>query len=729
LFWEIFFKGFVIIPADTLVGANLPWRDYKWGYTVGVPVKNPPLSDVFSQFFVWKKITADLLKSGVLPLLNPYSFSGNSIIGTYHTGVFFPTTLLFLILPFMSGWNLHILLSIFSAGLFMAWYLKRHVRSHPAVIVGSLIFALSGLMTTWAELGTAVWAMAFIPLLLISIEKGNIKAISSVIFLIISAGNLQIVTYIIPISLVYVLIYQKTKATITRSILALVLGIGLSAIILLPAADFARESIRSAEQFSQTINLGLTPDNELIRLWAADFFGSPVTYNHWGTSSYHENSNFLGVIGTYLVLSALFLKSKNKLGKFFSLLFVFSLILGYQNPFSNWLFNLNIPILTFSSASRVFFLTTLSASVLSALYLDQLKKVNWLPLILIILTLLFLKTVPVQYFTISLRNSLIPVIFLGVVQSFRFIRLSPKIMAVVLIFLSVVELGRYFRKYNPMVRNDLVFPTTPVIDYLINNQAGYRLINETDEIFPPNTWSYYGLQSPEGYDPVYSQNYSNFFKVSGRGSYTSKPHRYLDFTDVNSRFLDILSVKYLAAKTRDDTYLTPIKSRVVNSGWHREYSDKSVELWSNPDVLPKISSLTAYTNYPEFSDFQNDIQNPDFDPRSKILFYPPQKIPEDLATAKISGIAEIPNGLQMHYFATNSALLLISQGYIKGWTATVNLLPVPVFPADGGLISAIVPPGVNMHFQLKYFPKSLLWGSLISLMSGVFLHTRFKINS
>jgi len=60
LFKETFIKGFVPVPADTLVGSYFPWLDYKWGFTVGVPVKNPPISDVFSQFFIWKHQVMDI---------------------------------------------------------------------------------------------------------------------------------------------------------------------------------------------------------------------------------------------------------------------------------------------------------------------------------------------------------------------------------------------------------------------------------------------------------------------------------------------------------------------------------------------------------------------------------------------------------------------------------------------------------------------------------------------
>ena len=62
LFWPFIFFGKVPLPVDTLVGAYLPWLDYKWGYIVGVPVKNALTSDAFSQFYLWKELSIDLFR-------------------------------------------------------------------------------------------------------------------------------------------------------------------------------------------------------------------------------------------------------------------------------------------------------------------------------------------------------------------------------------------------------------------------------------------------------------------------------------------------------------------------------------------------------------------------------------------------------------------------------------------------------------------------------------------
>lgn len=46
-FNKVWLKGLVPFPGDLLVGAYYPWLEYKWGYEVGVPIKNQLISDIF----------------------------------------------------------------------------------------------------------------------------------------------------------------------------------------------------------------------------------------------------------------------------------------------------------------------------------------------------------------------------------------------------------------------------------------------------------------------------------------------------------------------------------------------------------------------------------------------------------------------------------------------------------------------------------------------------------
>ncbi|KKQ95775.1 MAG: hypothetical protein UT21_C0001G0092 [Candidatus Woesebacteria bacterium GW2011_GWA1_39_11b] len=71
-FWKVFILGFIPLPGDFVVGVYYPWLDYHWGYSVGVPVKNPITTDVISLIYPEQMLAIDMMKSGQLPLWNPY---------------------------------------------------------------------------------------------------------------------------------------------------------------------------------------------------------------------------------------------------------------------------------------------------------------------------------------------------------------------------------------------------------------------------------------------------------------------------------------------------------------------------------------------------------------------------------------------------------------------------------------------------------------------------------
>ena len=89
-FWKFFFKRLLPIPGDIIVGMYFPWLDYKWGYSVGVPIKNPIISDVVSQIYIWKSLVIDSLMGLRFPLWDSSILSGTPLLASYQPGVFYP---------------------------------------------------------------------------------------------------------------------------------------------------------------------------------------------------------------------------------------------------------------------------------------------------------------------------------------------------------------------------------------------------------------------------------------------------------------------------------------------------------------------------------------------------------------------------------------------------------------------------------------------------------------
>jgi hypothetical protein len=111
-------QGKIPIPSDALINLYHPWRDTSYGnYAPGrYPAKNTLITDPVLQTYPWRQIAVENLKSGILPLWNPYSFGGQPLLANFQSSVFQVTNLFFLILPFKSAWAFNIILpSIFNS--------------------------------------------------------------------------------------------------------------------------------------------------------------------------------------------------------------------------------------------------------------------------------------------------------------------------------------------------------------------------------------------------------------------------------------------------------------------------------------------------------------------------------------------------------------------------------------------------------------------------------------
>lgn len=734
LFKDFIFFGKVPIAIDTLIGAYFPWLDYKWGYAVGVPVKNPLAADGFATFFAWKKLMADLFRDGVLPLWNKYSFSGTPLLATFHSAVLFPANILFL-LPFNLGWSLNILFACLAAASSMYLFLRGKVNSKAAQLVGSLIYALAGLTTTWAQYGTGIWAASLLPLILLCLDavisaKGKIYfSFLSVLFAMLAfAGHVQLLTYAMVISPIYFFYSLRKKRgkfnlSLTLNVtLAILLGLGIGAIQLFPSLEFSKRSIRSEENYASSFNYGLSHWTEMIRLWAADFFGHPATGNFFGKIDYNEYTGYLGVLSLPLILGYLFSKgAKKKKPIFFIWLFFTSLFLAYDNPVSKFIFSLPIPILTYSSASRIFFLTNLAAAVLVGQSLNNLisdktalPPIRAFSLVLIIITLIGLLFIPHQFQPISLRNSIpyISALLLLFIASIL-LRKKPKFLVLLVVLIFSLDLGRFYSKYNTFVDSRLIFPSTPVIDYLKKQPGVFRISKENTNLLPANSWIAYKLESPEGYDPLYGSDYARFFHKLNGGLYTDTIGRIATLDRFNSKYMDATNVKYILVKSK------ALAEQLIKDGYKPVFTDKSVTVYQNQRVSERAYFIDQIRFVKDKKQVGEILDDPQFDPtKEAIVLGEPFNIPP--GNKKVISIIHQDNKVEIQTINDKEGLLVLADSYDPGWISFVNGKRSVVYQVDGALRGVRVPAGENL-ISFRYEPISFKYGLLVSFLSAIFV--------
>jgi hypothetical protein len=170
-FWKFFIFGQIPLPGDFITGVYYPWLDYKWGYDVGVPVKNPITTDVVSLIYPEQMLGIDLLKKGSWPLWNPYILAGTPLLANLQAAPFSPTIFVYFLTDKITAWSIQIILQHILAALFM-YILLRHIKiSKLGSILGSIAYSFSGFNLIFSQWNGHTLSAAFIPIIIYFVDK------------------------------------------------------------------------------------------------------------------------------------------------------------------------------------------------------------------------------------------------------------------------------------------------------------------------------------------------------------------------------------------------------------------------------------------------------------------------------------------------------------------------------------------------------------------------------
>lgn len=110
-------------------------------------------------------------KEGIFPLWNPYVFSGVPQMAAIQPPLFYPTTYLFLLMPFHLALTLSLILHYYLAGLGLYLLCRYWNLSRQSALFGALIFSLNGYMIDLNNLYYLVLAIAWVPLIFLGTER------------------------------------------------------------------------------------------------------------------------------------------------------------------------------------------------------------------------------------------------------------------------------------------------------------------------------------------------------------------------------------------------------------------------------------------------------------------------------------------------------------------------------------------------------------------------------
>lgn len=722
-------------PADAALGLYHPFRDITLdGYAPGTfPAKNPIVTDPILQAYPWRHLTINNFKNGQLPLWNPYSFSGQPLLANIQSAPLAITNLPFLILPFNLAWAISLILPSILTTFFMYLFLRELKLSTAASIFGAFVLPFTGFFIAWLSWSSIVATVMWLPLILLAISK-IARKLSLFWFLILTfaitqtilSGHWQAGSYVLIAAILFV-IFRRGQINNIKNLAAVfasfLLALLVSMIQILPALEFLKLSARDLDQgYYSGRQDWFIPRQHLIQLIAPDFFGNPTTYNYWGVFNYGEFVAFVGIVPLTLALVAAVTKSPNV--KFFLTIAALALFLGLENPLSKIPFIANLPFISSAQPSRIIFLLDFALAALAAIGLQSFLKEKArfkliLPplLILAALGVLLLASLTETFFPqdaqidtarVAARNLIIPIIatvaFIVLVLIKRF-NIPQKIIIAAIFFMTALELFRFGSKFISFSKISWIFPETQTTQFLKNQEKPFRIMSTDRRIFHPNTPAVYGIESVDGYDPLYLTSYNKLVSVWQSENPQAPPsafNRIVTPQKYDSPIASLMNVKYVL--TFDE---------ISQPGFVKVHQEGQTKVYQNLNALPRFYFVEKVASAQSQSDELAYLLDPN---SQRALVATSREFNADYGSTNgnINLVNYQDGRIILETSNQQESPMVIGNINYPGWQAYIDGGRSEIKEVNFLLQSVIVPAGQHL-VELKFQPKSFYNGLYLSL--------------
>jgi hypothetical protein len=758
--------GKLLLPLDLITRLWPPWQQ---GEQAG-PVHNPMLYDPVGQIYPIKEFMAGSVRSGELPLWNPYVFTGYPFSYNTQAGMFYPLSAFYYLLPVTAAVDLVIILQMILGALFMLLYLRQIGLRPAAAALGAVIFTFNGLMVVWLEWQAVHAGIIWLPLQLFLAERlagamaGEPPAgragrplpwalTLAVAFAIPWLGGHWNWTLYGSLTLALYLAWRLGLAgrlwALARRrpaaggrllrplgyfLIALGLGTALSLIQVLPAFVYLSQTNRGAIPFDVSRGLGLL--NRAVVLLIPRFMGSTDDHNWWGPdySNMLEDAVYAAILPLLLAGMAVVFGRRHRLTWFWAGWGGLSLLWTLGTPAYGLLYAL--PVFDGLQPGRAAATFLLCLAILAALGSDRLMSrrrpgpglLKWLVL-LGAAGLLAIAAVYGAYYRADLIRTweylwpqlLLFLTFLGGSVLLLLARLSGRLGPGAFGLLAVVwvsaDLFAFGYGYNTIGDSADLYPPTAATDFLASEGEPYRMVTMIHEnVFFFDSSLVVRAPNLSGYEPAVLSRYANYIGAAEGGRQPPFGRWVTLRAGVDSPLLDALNLKYIVRASRPGQGAPPLPGGPI------AFEGSGVRFYLNAGALPRAYAVPqAQIVSDEAQALASVVAAGERLHEIVYLELEGQPPPPSLgATAPTDYRIEIAdyrlNRVTVHAFMGAPGFLVLADTYYPGWRATVDGAAAPLYRANS-LVRAVYLPAGDHQVELVYRPPDFIAGAALSGLS------------
>ncbi len=700
-----------------------------------------PQSDM-SDGYVTRRFAAEVIRRwGEIPRWDPYIFGGMPFLGAMHGDQAYPISIaLRAIFPPALGIGLGMVLHLWLGAVGLLVFLRRLGQSWGAAIVGATAYGLGGPLIGLLYpghdgkifvLGLLPWGMIAVLSAARTARLTSFAGWGTVLGLMLLSPHFQMAYYssLLLGAFLLLLLFTETPARLRWRVvggmaLGSVGGLLLAGAQLFPFAEYLPYSPRAAAgststgwQYATSFSL---PANELIGTLWGGFNGWHDTY--WGTNVFKLHSDYLGLLGPVLALTALVALWRLPRGRqrritwfwFGAALFGMLWALGGQTPF----YYLPYTLLPFISKTRapgmIWGQVSMLVAILASMGFARLEsmepdeRAGWAKRALFIggaATLLLalgsggllpsMAKVFRQEAAFSAVSGARLGIVLGGLTVVAFAAVAwkaPRWMvpaAVALIATDLVIEDRRFITIDP--RGDAAFAADAAVQAMEQDAAS---VSQPWRVLPYH---------------AYSHDYLIGHKIrSVLGYHGNELHRYDELLGgknqwplaLSPQLWRLLALRYILSRDSIDVPgLVKVAGPVIDM-W-----GEPAWVWRVPNATPWAWVAPIAIGVPD-EQAEQIVINPGFDPARAVLVSPdapfaskavPPQLPPAVTPAPSIAVTEGRPGeytLKIDGL-TSDAVLVVSENWFPSWTAKVDGRPAPLARANFTFMAVPLPAGAK----------------------------------
>lgn len=698
------------------------------------PVARPFLSneifvfrDHYDYFSPLRHFTAAQLKSGLLPLWNPYNGSGERWLANPQTGVFYPPSWIFLAAPFTRAYLFFLAFHLIVLGV-GTYVLFRRWVSTVSGVMGSVLVTLDGPTLSLLDINNNLATFAWFPWIVnaaLDLRIGRPLARIHSVFLLSLAflGGEPILAAVASAAFVLVAL-SGTRAVpgriVSIALIALV-SLLLVSVQLLPFLELMRGSDRiSGLPSSAAWSNSLHPRDWLSMAVAPRAPGTVFVF--LATSQTYILSLYLGgfvLVGLVaLAIAAPSLSDSLRRVVLVTLALLAMMVLlaagRFLPPLQELMTAAHLNVSRYPARFAPF--GAFALVLLATLGLDRLKAFDLRRRIILVTVTAPAAFVSYAWFFPAEQKTMLSmlsamgstgIILIVITATPRLMRAEGWSYALALV--AAIDLLSAASPLLMSARWDPASPYERIVD------ARAKLIRLPDA--SPSTD--HGRGAPFEREQWLS-GYLNLYLPRFDAS-TSAPvilENYLRIHDAalfGPRFdlLDFLSVRYLLT-----TRPWP------PAGYRSAGSTGKVHVYQSERSLPMISLWVAAKTSPDESAALRTLLAPGFDARSEILITgseePAERVSADSLKARIFRSEISPRGVMVDIYASHPILLSVNQLDAPGWRVSLNGSEAVSLRANA-LFRAVRVPAGRHQVVWSYDPRELKTGAILSALALVLL--------